>query len=377
MEISPADVERLVAELVAIDSVNPTLVPGGAGEAEVMAFAAGWMRDAGLDVELVEAAPGRPSVVGTARGRGGGRSLMLNGHLDTVGVEGMSEPHAARVRDGRVYGRGGYDMKGGVAACMLAAAAATRAGLAGDVVVTAVADEEHSSIGVQAVLERVRTDACVVTEPTSLDVVVAHKGFAWWEVSAAGRAAHGSQPHLGVDAIAAIGPVLVGVTELERSLAGRRHDLLGSGSVHASLIEGGQELSSYPERCVLAIERRTLPGEGAEQLDAELAALVAAGDGRAELGGRTTLVRPPFEVAPDEPIVALLRGQVVAQLGREPALRGHSAWMDAAFISAAGIPTVVFGPDGGGAHAVEEWVELASVRECAEVLLAAAVEFCA
>jgi acetylornithine deacetylase len=377
MEISPADVERLVTALVAIDSVNPTLVPGGAGEAEVMGFAAAWMTDAGLDVDIVEAAPGRPSVVGTARGGGGGRSLMLNGHLDTVGVDGMSEPHAAHVRDGRVYGRGGYDMKGGVAACMLAAAAAARAGLAGDVVVTAVADEEHSSIGVQAVLERVRTDACVVTEPTSLDVVVAHKGFAWWEVSAAGRAAHGSQPHLGVDAIAAIGPVLVGVTELERSLAGRRHELLGNGSVHASLIEGGQELSSYPERCVLALERRTLPGEDAEQLDAELAALLAAGDGRAELSGRTTLVRPPFEVAPDEPIVALLRERVVAQLGREPAVRGHSAWMDAAFISAAGIPTVVFGPDGGGAHAVEEWVELASVRECAEVLLAAAVEFCA
>ena len=140
---------------------------------------------------------------------------MLNGHLDTVGVEGM-EPHAARVRDGRVYGRGGYDMKGGVAACMLAAAAAARADLAGDVVVAAVADEEHSSIGIQAVLEHVRADACVVTEPTSLDVVVAHKGFAWWEVSATGRAAHGSQPHLGVDAIAALGPVLVALGELER-----------------------------------------------------------------------------------------------------------------------------------------------------------------
>jgi acetylornithine deacetylase len=377
MEISPADVSRLVADLVAIDSVNPTLVPGGAGEAEVAGFAAAWMAGAGLDVDVVEAAPGRPSVVGIARGRGGGRSLMLNGHLDTVGVEGMSEPHAARVRDGLLYGRGGYDMKGGVAACILAAAAASRAGLAGDVVVTAVADEEHSSIGVQAVLERVRADACVVTEPTSLDVVVAHKGFAWWEVSAAGRAAHGSQADLGVDAIAAIGPVLVGITELERLLGERRHDLLGSGSVHASLIEGGQELSSYPERCVLAIERRTLPGEATEQLDAELGALLSAGDARAELSGRTTLVRPPFEVAPDEPIVALLRERAAARLGREPAVRGHSAWMDAAFIAAAGIPTVVFGPDGGGAHAVEEWVDLASVRDCAEVLLAAAVEFCA
>ena len=377
MEISAESVERLVAALVAIDSVNPTLVPGGAGEAEVMTYTAAWLAQAGLEVAVVDAAPGRPSVIGTARGRGGGRSLMLNGHLDTVGVDGMCEPHVPHVRDGRLHGRGGYDMKGGVAACMLAAAAAARAELAGDVVVCAVADEEHSSIGMQAVLEHVRADACVVAEPTSLDVVVAHKGFAWWEVSAAGRAAHGSQPQLGVDAIAAIGPVLVAVGALERSLAGRRHELLGRGSVHASLIAGGQELSTYPERCVLSIERRTLPGEDAAQLDAELARLVAAGaSGDAGLSGRTTLVRLPFEVSQDEPIVALLRERAAAQLGREPAVRGHSAWMDAAFTSAAGIQTVVFGPDGAGAHAVEEWVDLASVRDCAEVLLATARAFC-
>jgi acetylornithine deacetylase len=368
--------ERLVAALVAIDSVNPALVPGGAGEAEVMGFAAAWLADAGLEVDVVQAAPGRPSVVATARGTGGGRSLMLNGHLDTVGVEGMREPHTPRVRDGRLYGRGGYDMKGGVAACMLAAAAAVDAELAGDVVVSAVADEEHSSVGMQAVLVQRRADACIVAEPTSLDVVVAHKGFAWWEITAAGRAAHGSQPHLGVDAIAAIGPVLVAVGELERSLAGRRHELLDRGSVHASLIAGGQELSSYPERCVLAVERRTLPGEDAAQLDAELARLVAAGAGDARLSGRTTLVRAPFEVSPEEPIVALLRECAASQLGREPAVRGHSAWMDAAFSSAAGIPTVVFGPDGGGAHAAEEWVDLASVRDCAQVLLATARAFC-
>jgi acetylornithine deacetylase len=378
MPISPDAVEALVAALVAIDSVNPRLVPGGAGEAEVMRYAAAWLADAGLDVDVVEAAPGRPSVVGTARGRGGGRSLMLNGHLDTVGVEGMSEPHAPHARDGRLYGRGGYDMKGGVAACMLAAAAAARAELSGDVIVSAVADEEHSSIGVQAVLEHVRADACIVAEPTSLDVVVAHKGFAWWEISAAGRAAHGSQPQLGVDAIAAVGPVLIAVVELERALAGRTHELLGRGSVHASLIAGGQELSTYPERCVLSIERRTLPGEDAAQLDAELARLVAAGaGGPAELSGVTTLVRAPFEVSPQEPIVTLVRERAAARLRREPAVRGHNAWMDAAFTSAAGIPTVVFGPDGAGAHAVEEWVDLASVRECAEVLLATAVAFCA
>jgi acetylornithine deacetylase len=280
------------------------------------------------------------------------------------------------VRAGRLYGRGGYDMKGGVAACMLAAAALVRDRLAGDVVVAAVADEEHSSIGIQAVLEHLSADAAIVTEPTSLDVVVAHKGFAWWEISAAGRAAHGSQPHLGVDAIAAMGPVLTELAELERSLAGSRHDLLGPGSVHASLIEGGRELSSYPDRCTLSIERRTLPGEDAAQLDAELARLVAAGDGAAQLSGRTTLVRGPFEVSPQEPVVALLRATVAAQLGREPAVRGHSAWMDAAFIAAAGIPTVVFGPDGAGAHAIEEWVDLATVHACAETLIATARAFC-
>jgi acetylornithine deacetylase len=373
---SPADVERLVAQLVAIDSVNPALVPGGRGEAEIATFVAAWMADAGLDVDVVEAAPGRPSVVGTARGRGGGRSLMLCGHLDTVGIEGMTDAHDPQVRGGRLYGRGGYDMKAGVAACLLAAAAAARTELPGDVVVAAVADEEHSSIGIQAVLEHRRADACIVTEPTSLDVVVAHKGFAWWELAATGRAAHGSRPDLGVDAIAAMGPVLTELGALERELAERPHPLLGPGSVHASLIEGGQELSSYPERCVLGVERRTLPGETAEQLDAELARLLAAGTGPAELSGRTTLARRPFEVAESEPIVALVRAHARERLGRAPAVRGHSAWMDAAFTSAAGIPTVVFGPDGAGAHAVEEWVDLGSVRDCTGVLIAAAEAFC-
>jgi acetylornithine deacetylase len=278
-------------------------------------------------------------------------------------------------------------MKAGVAACMLAAGAAARAELAGDVIVAAVADEEHASIGVQAVLEHVRADACVVAEPTGLDVVVAHRGFAWWEITATGRAAHGSRPDLGVDAIAAMGPVLVAVDQLGRSLGRRQHELLGTGSLHASLIEGGQELSSYPERCVLAIERRTLPGDDTEQLEAELAALLAVAVEPppvarsttigAELSGRTTLVRPPFEVDPSEPIVALVRERATARLGREPRIAGHAAWMDAAFTAAAGIPTVVFGPDGAGAHAVEEWVDLASVHDCAAVLEATAAAFCA
>jgi acetylornithine deacetylase len=372
---TPAEVEELLAELVSIDSVNPALVEGGAGEVEIARFVAGWAEEAGLAVEIVEPVAGRPSVVATAPGRGGGRSLMLNAHLDTVGVAGMAAPHDPRVQDGRLYGRGSYDMKGGLAACMLATAAARHAGLPGDVLLAAVSDEEHSSIGVQAVVERFRTDACVVTEPTSLRVCVAHKGFAWWRITAQGRAAHGSRPDLGSDAISRMGPVLTGLAELDRSLEGRTHPLVGRASVHASLIEGGQELSSYPERCVLDVERRTLPGEAGETVAAELDRLLAGGDHDA-LEGEVTLVRQPFEVDGDEAIVAVVREQAAAVIGHEPETMGHTAWMDAAFTQAAGIPTVVFGPDGAGAHEMEEWVNLASVEACARTLLATAAEFC-
>ena len=372
---SLAEVEALLGELVSIDSVNPALVEGGAGEAEIARFVAGWAEEAGLAVEIVEPQSGRPSVVAAARGEGGGRSLMLNAHLDTVGVAGMAAPHEPWVRDGRLYGRGSYDMKGGLAACMLATAASARAGFPGDVVLSAVSDEEHSSVGVQAVLERFEADACVVTEPTGLSVCVAHKGFAWWRITAHGRAAHGSRPDLGSDAIARMGPVLTGLAELDRSLEGRAHPLVGRASVHASLIEGGQELSSYPERCVLEVERRTLPGEAGDTVAAELERLLDGGD-RDAIEGEVTLVRRSFEVDGDEAIVAVVRERAAAVIGREPETVGHTAWMDAAFTQAAGIPTVVFGPDGGGAHEVEEWVDLASVEACARTLLGTAAEFC-
>jgi acetylornithine deacetylase len=372
---TPTDVEALLAELVAIDSVNPALVAGGAGEAEIARFVARWAEEAGLAVEIVEPVAGRPSVVATARGEGRGRSLMLNAHLDTVGVAGMARPHEPRMQDGRLYGRGSYDMKGGLAAGMLAAAAAARGGLPGDVLLAAVSDEEHSSIGVQAVVERYAADACVVTEPTSLSVCVAHKGFAWWRIAAHGRAAHGSRPDLGSDAIARMGPVLTGLAELDRSLEERTHPLVGRASVHASLIGGGQELSSYPERCVLEVERRTLPGETREAVAEELRRLLDGGGPNA-LRGEVTLVRDPFEVGVDEAIVAVVRERAADILGREPETVGHTAWMDAAFTQAAGIPTVVFGPHGAGAHAVEEWVDLASVEACARTLLATATEFC-
>lgn len=367
--------EQLVSALVAIDSVNPDLVPGGAGEGEIAAFVARRLGGDGLDVRTVEPVPGRPSVVATLPGRGGGASLMLYAHLDTVGVAGMDAPHEPRVDGPRLHGRGAYDMKGGLAACMLAAAQlAGDDPLAGDVVVAAVADEEHASLGMQAVLEHVRTDAAIVTEPTALRVCVAHKGFAWAEIETAGRAAHGSRPAEGIDAITRMAPILANLAALQDGL-GRRapHPLVGPPSVHASVIEGGQELSSYPARCRLAVERRTIPGETGADLRAELDALVDGAEGvTAALG----LTRGAFQVDPGAEVVAATRRAAEQVTGRAPEVYGETYWMDAALTQAAGIPTVVFGPAGAGAHAAEEWVDLPSVETCAAVLVAAARELC-
>jgi acetylornithine deacetylase len=373
-------VTDLLAQLVAIDSVNPALVPGGAGEARIAAYVADWLTDRGLEVTVDEPVAGRPSVVGVARGTGGGPTLMLNAHLDTVTVEGMDRPHEPVVRDGRLYGRGAYDMKGGLAAIMHAGAAAASDGLAGDVIVAAVADEEHASDGIQSVLRRWRADACIVTEPTHLCACVAHKGFVWAQLETRGRAAHGSRADLGVDAIVGMAPALAGIATLQRRLDEAAHPLLGSASLHASLISGGQELSSYPERCLLEVERRTVPGESAADVERELGELLTLArqaDPRLETELRMGLVREPFEVDPRADIVTTLRAAAARTLGAEPQIVGHAAWMDAAFIAAAGIPTVVFGPTGEGAHAIEEHVELESVEQVTEVVIESARRFCA
>ena len=372
---------ELVAELVAIDSVNPDLVPGGAGELEIARFIATWLERAGVEAHIDEVAPGRPNVIGVARGRGGGRTLLLNGHTDTVGHDGYERPLEPRIDGDRLYGRGSFDMKGGTAAALWACARAAELELAGDVVVVAVCDEEYASIGTQAVAERVTADAAIVAEPTALAVCVAHKGFAWLEIDVAGRAAHGSQVQIGVDAIAKSGRVLTGIEELGQELASAPgHPLLGTGSLHASLIEGGQELSSYPERCLVQLERRTVPGEDATLVEDQVRRLVARA-GRADPGlraeVRTTVVRPPFEIAADAEIVRLVRSHAERVLGAAPALIGWAAWMDSAILAQAGIPTVIFGPGGEGAHETLEWVDLASVERCAEVLVAVAAEFCA
>jgi acetylornithine deacetylase len=376
-----SEITELLRQLVAIDSVNPDLVPGGAGEGEIARFVANWLEEAGLEVEIEEAAPGRPNVIAVARGTGGGRSLMLNAHMDTVGVAGMQRPHEPYIEGSRLYGRGAYDMKAGLAAIMMAAALARRQFLRGDVILTAVCDEEFASIGTTSVVKRWHADAAILTEPTQLDICVAHKGFCWLDIETTGVAAHGSLPQVGVDAIVKMGKVLVGLEELDRMLrAGREHPLLGTGSLHAALISGGQELSSYPEHCFLSVERRTVPGETRELVEEQVRTIldrIATTDPQFQAAMKTVLTQVPFEISEDEPIVRTLLRQATRILGDEPGIGGAFGWMDSALLAAAGIPTVIFGPGGDGAHAVVEWADLDQLQRCADVLVATIGEFCA
>ena len=256
---------QLLKDLIAVDSVNPSLVPGAAGEARGRAHDRGSDARHRPDTSRPRTPPPAvPTSSARSRARAPGRSLMFCGHIDTVGVAGMTAPFDPAERDGRIYGRGSQDMKSGVAAMIDAARVIAESGglAAGKLVIACVVDEEHASIGADALVTRWRADAAVVTEPTDLQVAIAHKGFEWVEIETEGRAAHGSRPREGRDAIRLMGRVLNGLDALDRDLqAGPPHALLGTASLHASLIEGGRELSSYPDRCHLQMERRTIPGE--------------------------------------------------------------------------------------------------------------------
>ncbi|AHG89911.1 acetylornithine deacetylase or succinyl-diaminopimelate desuccinylase [Gemmatirosa kalamazoonensis] len=388
MTIAPGDSLGLTAALVRVDSRNPTLVPGAPGERECARVLADVLRAWGFAVEVVDAAPRRPNVIarlappiGVARGR----SLLLNGHLDVVGTDGMTHaPFDGEARDGRLWGRGSADMKGGIAAMCAAAVRARDAGaLRGEVIVTAVADEEYGSLGTRALVESgVRADAAIVTEPTRLRVMPAHKGFAWLTVTVRGHAAHGSRWELGVDAIRHAGLLLAELDALDAEELPRRtaHPLLGRPSLHASLIGGGSGLSTYPDRCVLRLERRTIPGESADApLHEVRAACERVRARRPSFDADVTLdlEQPPSDVAAGAPIVRALVDALGA-VGEPPTpLEGMSAWTDAALLNGAGIPAVCFGPgDIALAHADTEYVPVDEIERATAALAELVARWC-
>ena len=373
---------RTLADLVAINSINLSLVPSGPGEAEIAAYLAQAMQELGLEVALHEAQHSRISTVGILRGHGQGRSLMLNGHTDTVGVEGMTNPFGAEIKNGKMYGRGAYDMKGSVAACLAAVKALVDSGsaLPGDVMVAAVADEEYGSLGTADVIERYQVDGAIVTEPTQMNICLAHKGFTWLEVETTGRAAHGSRFEDGIDAHMRMGRFLAKLDQLEQELRTRpAHKLLGPPSLHASMIEGGTELSVYAAQCSLKIERRTIPGESQAQVVGEAQAMIdrlAAADSTFQATVKSFFQRDPFEVSPDAEIVRAVEQAAVPVVGHRPTLTGATYWADAALLAAAGVETVMIGPIGAGLHSVEEWVELQSLVDLAHILAETARIYC-
>lgn len=382
MAIPRGDAIALACALIQIDSRNPTLTPGAPGEGACARALAEVLDDWGFSVEMPEVAPGRPNVVARL-GPADAPALMLNGHLDVVGVEGMiHDPFAADLRGNRIYGRGSADMKGGLAAMCAAALAGYSPGAKRQILVTAVVDEEYESLGMRAlVASGVRAEAAIITEPTRLAICPAHRGFVWLDVSFRGRAAHGSRYDIGVDAITHAGLLLAELDRLESTReSGPRHPLLGRGSLHASKIRGGVGMSTYPEECELAIERRTLPGESAEKAIREVTDACARVKARhANFDAMVTLTTAQLasDVSSDAPIVNRLRGVLV----RESApvrIEGMSAWTDAALLNEAGIPAVCFGPgDITLAHAAEEFVPVEEITLATKVLTHVVKDWCA
>ncbi|HEX9310470.1 MAG TPA: ArgE/DapE family deacylase [Gemmatimonadaceae bacterium] len=381
MAIPRGDAVALARALIQIDSRNPTLAPDSPGEGDCARALASVLTDWGFSVELLDGAPGRPNLVARIGARGA-PALMLNGHLDVVGIEGMvHDPFDAVVRENRIYGRGAADMKGGLASMCAAAMKGARPGSSRQIVITAVVDEEYESLGMRALLAAgVQAEAAIIAEPTRLAICPAHRGFAWIDVTLKGRAAHGSRYDIGVDAITHAGLLLAELDRVEqRRESGPFHPLLGRGSLHASKIQGGVGMSTYPERCNLSVERRTLPGESASTAVDEI--MQACGAVRArhpQFDARVTLstAQLPSDVPLDSPIVRRVRG-ALEQEAVPIRIEGFSAWTDAALLNEAGIPTICFGPgDIALAHAAEEFVPVEEIEIATRVLTRVVREWC-
>ena len=372
----------VLQDLVRIPSVNPDLVPDADGEAKIANYIADTLAGWGLEVQVREIAEGRLNVIATLEGAGAGRTLLFNGHMDTVGVEGMAEPYSGEVRDGRLYGRGAIDMKRSLAATMAATKSLIDSGitLRGSVIFTYVADEEYASIGTSAIADDIRQgrlrrpDGAVNTEATGLRVGIGHKGFTWLEVVTEGKAAHGSRPDLGVDAIAQMGKLLVEVDRLQEQLAA------GAGSVHASLVNGGREMSSYPARCTLKLERRTVPSETADSVAEEIEKIISrlsTVDSAFHASSRVMLVRNPWQADPRSQIVKTTAAAIEAVTGAPSATMTQTGWLDSALLGDVGIPTVICGPSGEGLHAEVESIDVTSLGTCTEIYAEIIRRFCA
>lgn len=383
LKINESKLLQLLQDLIRIESVNPSLTTEGKGESEIAQYIGNYLEKIGLIVNYQKLDINRTNVIGILEGSGKGKTIMLNGHTDTVTASGMEiEPFKPRYEKGKVYGRGSYDMKGGLASQIMAVQSIIESNkkLKGNVMLSFVADEEYASLGTEKLIEEYSADAAIVCEPTNLLIMIAHKGYAWIKVGVYGKAAHGSLSGFGIDAIVKAGKFLVKLENMEKNiLSQKKHPLLSSPSVHASLINGGIELSTYPDYCEIQLERRTLPGEDREYVIQEINDLIKKlkeEDGKFNADFDVFFYRSPLEIPREQPIVESLNKACNNILKRKSRFSGHSGWTDAALLNDAGIPTVLFGPKGVGAHGLTEYVYFKSVVLTAYILISTIVDFC-
>lgn len=382
MEIDKDYINEVLIQLVKTDSRNPSMVDGAPGEENIGALLAEMMSGLGLDVTTYNLTPGRVNVVGRLPGTGNGRSLILNGHMDTVGVDEMADPFSGMIRDGRLYGRGSQDMKGSLAAMLgsIKAFVDGNVSLPGDLLITAVADEENQSLGTIQLVKTLTADAAIITEPTDLQIVSAHRGWIWYEVEVEGVAAHGSRYQEGKDAILLMGRFLVELEKLANELIHRPgHPLTGPPSIHTSLIKGGSDMCTYPPRCTVSIERRTVSGETEPQVAREIQdILIKLNEEDPDFRAKLSLIaeRSPLDTNPDSRIMRALKEAYQKQQRESARVTGAAYWTDAALMAEAGIESVLIGPTGAGLHSAEEWVDLESVYDLAEILAETALLFC-
>ncbi len=381
----PLDRDYLIQQtqaMVQIDSINSDLEAGAVGEGAIAQYLAQQLQQIGIEPIIHEVEAGRSNVVGILKGTDNGKSLLLNGHTDTVGVTGMQEPFSGAILDGKLYGRGSYDMKASLAAMLTVMKGFVDAGvsLAGDLLFTAVIDEEYGSKGTEHLVQHYQADAAILTEPTNLRICCAHRGFAWIEVITYGRAAHGARHHEGIDANMHMGRVLREIETLSQTLLKQTpHPLLGTASIHVPLIEGGTSQSVYSAQCRIELERRLLPDDTLSDVTAQIQAIIdklAQQDPQFKATVNTFFSRKPYEIDPSAEIVQVVTDCTTNVLGSEPEIYGELWWMDSTLLADAGMETVIIGPTGDGIHADEEWVDVDSIMKLAQILRDSALTYC-
>jgi acetylornithine deacetylase/succinyl-diaminopimelate desuccinylase family protein len=364
---------KLLRELIALPSVNPAFLPANdprAGEQRVADFLANTAAHNGLDVELHEVSPGRSNVLARlAASRKARQRILLAPHLDTVGGEsvGLFDP---RERNGRLHGRGACDAKGSVAAMLSAlielAGSRQRPGHT-EIVLAGLVDEENGQCGSRALTTKgFRADLAIVGEPTRLQAVTAHKGDLWLQLESRGRAAHGSQPELGINAVHEMSRIVDFLqTTYAALLRQRKHPLLGSPTISVGTIRGGSQPNIVPDHCRISIDRRTIPGETEPGVRREIKSLLQQHQLQANFLNIRNAPCPALETNPGVPLVK----QFLAQVGQTRPIGVHY-FCDAAVLASGGIPSVVFGPgDIAQAHTADEWISLRQLEEGTRILV--------